>query len=164
MRMLMRILFALPLAMLAAMASQARASDETLKYYLSRSQYVLAGELVAEPVKEGKPFKWAADQKDSMVVYTCRVKIVEQFQYHSSPSPWTANREITLYVLRHDGSERPAGLKKGEKCIFFLSWIYGGPGEGTSIVTSDPWFGVQRYDPKMAEKLREQGKRPPKLV
>jgi hypothetical protein len=154
----MRIWFAVAIAVVSAAASQALASDETLKFYLARSQYVLAGELVAEPVKEARPFYWGADKKNPIVVYTCRVKVLEQFQ----DNPYS-HKEMTVYVLRHDGSQRPDGLRKGEKCIFFLNWIYGGPGVGSSHVTSDAWFGVQRYDPRMAERLRELGKRPPRV-
>jgi hypothetical protein len=156
----MRTFFAVVIAAVSCGVGSAQAADETLKFFLSRSQYVLAGELLAEPLKQ-KPFRWWGDEKQPpLTVYEVRVKVLDQFQYQSVPYP---HKEMTAYVLMPKGAERPDPLKKGVKCVLFLDWVFGGPGGPTSFITVDPWFGVQRYDPKMAERLTEQGKRPPKL-
>jgi hypothetical protein len=157
----MRTFFVALIAAMSCGAGSAQAADETLKFFLSQSQFALAGELLAEPVKHDKPFRWWGDQKQPpLTVYEIRIKVLEQFQYQIAPYP---HKEMTAYVLMPEGAERPDPLKKGAKCIFFLNWVYGGPAFTTSFITADPWFGVQRYDPKMAERLTAQGKRPPKI-
>ncbi len=93
-----------------------------------------------------------------MTVYEVRVKVLGQYQYASQPYP---HKEMTVYVLLPRGAGLPDITRKGSKCIFFLNWVYGGPGGPTSYVTADPWFGVLRYGPKLAELLQKQGKRPP---
>jgi hypothetical protein len=135
------------------------APDETLKFYLSKAQFVLAGEVVGEPVEWEKPFHWGEDKKNPLTVYEVRVKVLDQFQYDIQPY---GHKEMTVHVLLADGMERPDALKKGAKCIFFLNWRFGGPGGPTSYVPADPWFGVLRYEPKLAEGLTAQGKRPPR--
>jgi hypothetical protein len=137
------------------------AADETLKFFLSKCQYALAGEVLAEPAKRDKPFPWDGEggKRQPMAVYEVRVQVLEQYQYDSQPYP---HKEMTLYVLVPVGADRPMPLEKGAKCIFFLNWRFGGPAGATSYVTADPWFGVQRLDPKMAERLRQQGSRPPR--
>jgi hypothetical protein len=133
--------------------------DDTLRHYLARSQYAFVGELVSEPVKVGRVSDDARGLiRKGQVVYTCRVKVVEQLQYADGLLP----KEIPVCVVRwpDEKDELPAALKKGEKCIFFLDWVYTTVGGGsTAWVTVDPWFGVQRYNVKMAELLRAQGKR-----
>lgn len=156
----MRALFVVMIVALSHGAGLAPAADETLKFFLSRCQYALAGEVLAEPAQREKPFHWGGDieKQHPMTVVEVRVKVLEQYQYHTQPYP---HKEMTAYVLMPQGAGRPDVLKKGSKCIFFLNWVYGGPGGSTSYVTADPWFGVQRHDPKMAELLQEKGKRPP---
>jgi hypothetical protein len=138
-------------------SSPVGASDEGLKFMLARSNYALAGEVVAEPAKWDRPFTWWGNGKDPQTVYEVRVAVLDQYQYQGGPDP---HKEMPLYVLVPEGAERPEPLRKGGRCVFFVNWLYGGPGGSTSYVTADPWFGVQRHEPKLAEILKKLGKRP----
>ena len=155
----MRTLFAVMLAGVVGGSALADPPDDTLRHYLGTSQYALAGVVVSEPVKVDRVLDDAGGiiQK-GQVVYTCRVKVGEQFHCPDAPAP----EELTVCVVRwpDDKDELPAGLKKAEKCIFFLKLVYTTVGgSGSTYVTPDPWFGVQRYNAKMAGLLKEQGKR-----
>jgi hypothetical protein len=160
----MRTFFLVMIAVLSCGAGPARADDETLKFYLTKCQFALTGEVLAEPAKREKLFHWDGDidKKRPMTVFEVRLKVLDQHQYDVAPYP---HQEMTAYVLLPVGAERPDALKKGSKCIFFLNWVFGGPNtlDHTSYITADPWFGVQRHDPKMAQLLQMQGKRPPRL-
>jgi hypothetical protein len=131
----------------------ARNLDPTLNYYLSVSEYALAGQVVSEPVKQDKLFSYQQG-KDPRAIYSCRVKVLESLHNQIVPK----DQELTVVVVRWPDLEDklPAGVKKGEKYIFFLHWNYGTLGPHTV----DPWFGVQRYNLKMVELLRKMGNRP----
>ncbi len=155
----MRTLLALGLAVIVGGPARADAPDDTLRHYLTNSHYALVGEVVSEPTKmERVPDDIPGLAMKGRVVYTCRLKVVDQFHYPDGPLP----KEVPVYVIRwaDEKDELPPALKKGEKCIFFLNWVYSSiGGASTAWVTADPWFGVQRYNAKMAALLKEQGKR-----
>ncbi len=155
----MRTLFALVVVGVVNGVALADPPDDTLRYYLAKSHYALVGEVISEPVKvERRLDDVPGVLMKGRVVYTCRVKVADQLHYPNGPSP----KEIPVYVIRWaaEKDELPAALKKGEKCIFFLNWVYSGiGGASTAWVTADPWFGVQRYNAKMAALLKGQGKR-----
>ena len=155
----MRTLIALVLAGVVGGTALADPPDDTLRYYLGKSQYALAGEVVSEPTNVDRVTDDAGGLvKNGQVVYTCRVKVVEHFHCPDGPAP----KEITVCVVRwaDEKDELPAALKKGETCIFFLKLVYSTVwGSGSAYVTPDPWFSAQRYNAKMAGLLKEQGKR-----
>jgi hypothetical protein len=96
--------------------------------------------------------------KKAQVVCTCRVRVAELLQ--DPDGILQPPQESGVCVVRwvDENEELPAALRKGEKCIFFLDWVYSTVGGGsTAWVTPDPWFGVQRYNARMAELLRAQG-------
>jgi hypothetical protein len=143
---------------------EARAFDRvrsgmTLDNYLAKSHYAVVGEVLTDPVKVDRILDDAGGIiKKGQVVYTCRVKVTEEFHCPDGPAP----KELPVCVVRwaDEKDELPVALKKGEKCIFFLKWVYSTVGgAGSAWVTPDPWFGVQRYNAKMAALLKEQGKR-----
>ena len=160
----MRAFLVVVIAALGCGVTPALADDETLAIYLAKCQFALTAEVLAEPTKHEKCFHWDIDigKKHPMTVYAVRTKVLEQYQYQMQPWP---HKEMTIFVMLPLGAERPDCLRKGSKCIFFLNWVFGGPNtsEHTSFITADPWFGVLRHDPKMAELLRAQGTRPPRV-
>ena len=156
----MRNSFLLALAAVAIHPVIVAAQDDTLGYYLSKSSYAVAGVIVEEParVKKGS---WSRGQ--SVMVYAYRVKITDVFQHNGPIAAYLDDKgSLPVYFVpcAQDGDEQSGQLKKGEKCIFFLNHAYHFPGEPPSFATSDPWFGVQRYNSKMADLLKKQGKRP----
>jgi hypothetical protein len=156
----MRTLFAVVAAAVAGGAALADPPDDTLRHYLGKCQYALVGEVVSEPTKVERVSDDARGIiKKGQVVYTCRVKAAELLQ---DPDGLQSPKEIGVCVVRwaDEKDELPAALRKGEKCIFFLDWVYSTiGGRSAAWVTPDPWFGVQKYNAKMAELLRAQGKR-----
>jgi hypothetical protein len=126
--------------------------DPTLGRYLLVSSAAIVGEIVSEPVREDKLFRYM-QEKDPRTIHSCRVKILE-----SMHGMLPKNHEMTMLTVRWaDASDKlPAGVKKGEKYILFLTWNYGTLGPHTS----DPWFGVQPYNAKMVELLRKMGNPP----
>jgi hypothetical protein len=124
--------------------------DDTLQHYLSKSDYALAAEVVSEPKKvEGE--RQRLHVRKGQTAYGCKIKVTENFHYKYGP----VSGEFTVTVVVW-GDAPPLALKKGQKCIFFIANRYGQVGPAA---TSDPWFGVQPYNAKMAELLKEQGKR-----
>jgi hypothetical protein len=108
----MRAFFVVMIAALSCGVGSAGAEDETLKFFLSRCQYALAGKVLAEPAKREKPFHWIGDieKKHPMTVYEVRVQVLDQYQYDTQPYP---HREMTAYVLLPVGAEPPGVLKEG---------------------------------------------------
>ncbi len=139
----------------------ARPPDDTLAYYLSKSEYAVEGEVVSAPARVKVVPVDGVNFKESQVVYACRVKVTEHFNGSTS---LPVKGEVTVYVVRwaDEGDDRPASLKKGQKCVLFLNWVHckiGGADARFEYVTSDPWFGVQPYNAKMAALLREAGRK-----
>jgi hypothetical protein len=128
---------------------QADPPDDTLQHYLSKSHYALAAEVVSEPKKVDWPRTLSINK--GQTAYDCQIKVTEWFHY---PRP-SAAKEFQVSVVVW-GDSPPIALKKGQKCIFFLATRYGQVGP---LATADPWFGVQPYNARMAELLKEQGKR-----
>jgi hypothetical protein len=156
----MRSSFLLALAAVAIHPVIAAAQDDTLAYYLSKSSYAVAGVIVEGPAKVKKE-SWFHGQ--SVMVYAYRVKITDVFQKDGPIEAYLDEKgSLPVYLVpcAQEGDEQSAPLKKGERCILFLNHRYHFPGEAGSFAASDPWFGVQRYNSKMAELLKKQGKRP----
>ena len=159
----MRTLSALVLVAALGGPCPADPPDKTLDHYLANSHYAVVGEVLTEPVKVDRILDDAGGiiQKGE-AVYTCRIKVTAELHYPNGPLGKVAPDGLLVCVVRwpDDKDEKPAALKKGEKCIFFLNWVNSTvSGAGSAFVTPDPWFGVQPYKAKMAELLKDQGKR-----
>jgi hypothetical protein len=143
--------------------SQADPPDETLASYLAKSHYAVVGEVMTDPVKVDRVLDDAGGIiKKGQVVYTCRIKVAEELHYPNGPLGKAPPEGFLVCVVRwpDDKDEKPVALKKGEKGIFFLNAVYSTvSGAGSAWITPDPWFGVQRYNAKMAAMLKDQGKR-----
>jgi hypothetical protein len=126
-----------------------------LSQFLQANSFIIVGEVLDVPVKEEKALPWQDPTKVQVSVYSCRVKVLETL-LGSEPS-----KEMKVYITRwpDKAAPNPSGVSKGEKCIFILNWLYGGP-ENTHNITVDPWLGVLPYNGKLAELLRKHGNRP----
>jgi hypothetical protein len=169
----MRPLIAVCLAVSAFVAAQggendspvAKESDAALARLLARSNTVLAGTIVSDPVKL-EVAKDARPSHEGSVTYRCDFAVTEVLK-GSAPGP----KQVIVHVSRWADSdeELPAELRKGGKCILFLFPMY--PTQVRPYVpqfgTTDHWFGIQRYSAKMAGRLKEMAKeeerRPNKL-
>ena len=135
-------------------------SKETIKEYLSKSSFVLAGEVIsAEKLLTNNTIPAEVWPKDH-VAYKCEIKILEEFHWQGGSLKHPTEPLRNVYVIRRADpkDECQKRLKKGEKCIFFFDiQRYGG--DASFLPTADPQFGVQPFDAKMTELLRQMGKR-----
>lgn len=126
----------------------AGALDETLCFYLAKSDVVVLGEFTSEPIHRKNQFtshyqadfqiaqllKWDAPG-DTQPGATIKVHIVRAVHYATDFEP----------------EDQLPELKKGGKCILFLECHELKP--TPSYITADNWFGVQRPSPWMAKTL-----------
>lgn len=154
----MRYMIALGFALLPSLVV-AGDLEETLRFYLSKSDVVVLGEFTSEPIHKANKFT-IHDQAD--------FKIAQIIKW-DAPGDTKAGATIKVHIVRailHADDFEPEDqlpeLKKGGKCILFLEChdLKLTP----SYITADIWFGVQRPSPWMAKSLArivtEQNKRP----
>lgn len=116
-------------------------SEGTLRYFLSKSDLVILGEITSEPTR--------TSEEVGVVYYYC------DFQIADVLSAWKPTEEsIHVNIIRFelDESDRIPDLTIGCKCILFLKNV--GGIEKPEWETSDVWFGFQRPSPSMAETLK----------
>jgi hypothetical protein len=134
---------AILLGLVLALAAPALAddSDDTLRFFLSKSDLVVLGEITSEPV--------GIVGEDGVVNYICDFRIAKVLK-GKKPNKDTIN----INIVRFEGAneDRLSELKKGGKCIIFLK--NAGRGEKPVWRTADFWFGFQRPSPWMARSLK----------
>lgn len=126
-----------------------------LSTFLNSVSFIVVGEVLDAPVKVDKALPWQDPTKSQVAVYSYRIKVLETL-HGSEPS-----KEMKVYIKRwpDQAAANPAGVSKGEKVIFILNWLYGGP-ENSHKITADPWLGALPYNAKLVELLRKHGNRP----
>ncbi len=113
--------------------------DETIRFYLSRSKMVVAGEIKTEPIRSVK--------EAGVVSYRFEFQVSHHI---TGPVPGPS---IPVNVIRHELTEDDAipPLKKGKKCILFLKptgdWVI------PTWESVDAWFGVQSDSAAMHKAL-----------
>lgn len=145
----MRCMIAVGLAL--ALPSLVVADDlqETLRYYLAKSDVVVLGEFASEPIR-----KFAGKHGTD---YQADFKIAQLVKW-DAPGDTKTGATITVHIVRatlHEEDFAPEDqlpdLKKGGKCILFLTCHDEKP--TPSYITADIWFGVQRPSSWMAKSL-----------
>jgi hypothetical protein len=160
----MRCFLSTVVTVMVGLPAFANPPDATLDFWLRSSNIALAGEVLSEPKKV--PFMTNLHPNElkriaGFTLYSCRVKVTECFQHPGTVPP----KEIEVFVRRYEDAddEVPQALRKGSRCIFFLNWCYAQPPwvtPGAVYITSDTWFGVHRYNGRMAALLKAMGTRP----
>jgi hypothetical protein len=156
----MRCMIALGLALTLPSLVAANCLEETLVFYLAKSDVVVLGEFAGEPIRKGAS-KFGTD-------YQADFKIAKVLKW-DAPGDTKAGATIKVNIVRtvlHEADFEPEDqlpdLKKGGKCILFLTCYQEKP--TPSYITADIWFGVQRPSSWMAKSLArivaEQTKRP----
>jgi hypothetical protein len=156
----MRYMIALGFALVLPSLVVAGDLEETLRFYLSKSDVVLLGEFTSEPSRKGAS-KFGTH-------YQADFKIAQLLKW-DAPGETKVGATIKVHIVRavlHEDDFEPEDqlpeLKKGGKCILFLECHDLKP--TPSYITADIWFGVQRPSPWMAKSLAriatEQTKRP----
>lgn len=114
-------------------------SDDTLRYYLSKTELCVAGTIASEPI--------GVVREAGVVNYTC------EFAVSGVLRGELKDKTIQVNVIRHEIGEadRPADLKKDARCILFLK---AQPRSVPPWATVDFWFGYQPYSSTMAGALK----------
>lgn len=133
--MILRILLAV-IGLVPVIAMGETAGDVTLGYYMANSELVVAGTVSSEPgVTMTNP---------RFRNYHFDFAISEVLHGRHAPTD-----TIRVTVPRHEAGPEDAlpYMKKGSQCILFLKRVKSAPEQ---FVAADVWFGVQRYNSRMA--------------
>lgn len=155
----MRCTIALGLALVLPGLAVAGDPEETLRFYLAKSDVVVVGEFTSEPVHKSTKF---------VSHYQADFKIARLIKW-DAPGEKRVGDTIKVHIVRavlysddFEPEDELPELKKGGKCILFLECYDLKP--TPSYITADTWFGVQRPNPWMEKSLArivtEQAKRP----
>lgn len=116
--------------------------DDTLRFYLSKSELVVSAEFLVEP----------SGHYDEMGVinYVLEVKVLEVLK---GKLPAKANR-LRLSIVRFEmkDEDKHPSMKKGSRCILFLKSAR--KGSIPAWTNADMWFAVQPHSPWMARSLK----------
>jgi hypothetical protein len=120
-------------------------SDDTLKFYLSRSDCVVSGTIVSEPL----------GISDYGVEYICDFKVSEVFKGDAMTNGITT--QVVIARFEQDASDHCPLIKKGGECILFLK------NDAPNIPkwrTADFWFGIQYPSRSMERSLKRLAQNP----
>ncbi len=115
--------------------------DETLRYYLSRSAVVIAGEIMSEPV--------GIFDEEGVANWSCEVRVEDVVK-----GPALGGRAVPVNVVRfhREAGDRPSFLEQGGRCVLFLREAVEGAQPG--LATADMWFGAQPHSPWLVRALK----------
>jgi hypothetical protein len=132
-------------AFLLMLSGSARAdhSDDTLRYYLSKTELCIVGTIASEPI--------GVVDEAGVVNYTCHMAVLEVLAGELK------GKAIHVNLIRRETGEedRPPNLKKDAKCILFLK---AQPRSVPPWATVDFWFGYQPYSSTLAGAIKRVAK------
>ena len=119
----------------------AGASDDTLRFYLSKSELVVTGSIQSDPMG-------IVDRK-GFVSYLCQFK-VDDVQKGDAALKGSV---IWVGIDRHETGEQDKHplIKMGGECLLFLK---SSQQDSPTWVTADSWFGIQQPGPSLSRSLR----------
>lgn len=133
----MRFCLFLAVTFSAPVVSSAQTPDETLVFYLSKSDVVVAAEIVNDP--------GGYSHNANVFNYPCALKVFEVIK----GDPKMEKRQAAT-IMRVTGT---GGIpQKGSRYILFLNRS---GSRGKSLKSADYWFGVQTYFATMSKSLQE---------
>ncbi len=134
-----RIVF--PLACLLLYATVvADSSDDTLSFFLSKSELVVVGKIASAP--EG------LYSEAGVPNYICDFEISEVLK---GLPPRTTKIYVSIIRFEADDEDKNPLVRQGAKCILFLKPV---SQDRRAWETVDMWFGIQSYYPWMARSLK----------
>jgi hypothetical protein len=143
----------LPFVIVAAwllfpMVAQADSGDDTLAYFLSKSELVVIGTLKDEPV--------GVFTENGVPNYVCDFAVSDVLKGDNALRGKTIR--VNIVRFEDDEKDRHPLIKKDAECIVFLKK----QSEGTipRWATADFWFGLQYPSPWMAKSLKRLAKLP----
>ena len=138
-------IFILACALLAPTLSFADASDDTLKFYLSKSDLVVQGTILNEPA--------GLFDEAGVPNYYCEFSVSDVLKGDSELKGKTIKVNIIRFEM--DKKDHHPLIKKNAECILFLKKT---KGNVPSLETADFWFGVHHPSPWMARSLKRLAK------
>jgi len=127
---------------LAPAATRADSSDDTLKFYLKKSDLVVLGTIKSDLI--------GVSEEVGVLNYVCEFKVAEVLK----GDPELKSKTIHVNIMRFelDPKDKHPLIRKDADCILFLKQ----EGEGTipNWITTDFWFGIQQPSPSMAKSLK----------
>jgi hypothetical protein len=139
----------------------AEARPDALKELTGQSEFVVAGELSADPtVTTGKA--GAAGYQLELKAVT----VLKNRPPKEADAVPAAPRDAESFVVRFTRAEfsdedKLPFLKKGSKCIFFLKYKPRDNGFYAPEGLADAWLGIQPYSPGLAKTISDLGKQGP---
>ena len=127
-------------------------SDDTLKFYLSKSDLVVLGNIIST--------LGAITSESGVLNYNCKFKVADVIKGDNS----LKGKIIEVCILRfeiHKKDHHPL-IKKDAVCILFLKKA--SQGTVPAWITSDYWFSVQYPSPWMVRSLKRLVSRPLKTT
>jgi hypothetical protein len=114
--------------------------DDTLEFYLAKSQQVVFGEVTAEPFG----FSW----EGGVVHYSVNFRIIETIR-----GELVAGKTIQAGIVRFESEDADRlRLSKGSRCVLFLKRQ--SPGNIPEWSTVDPWFGCLPENSQLRSALK----------
>lgn len=133
-------------------AGFADTDDDTLRFYLSKSELVVTGEITTEPS--------CYTREAGVPEYSCEFKIAEVLKGDDILNGETIR--VTIRRFESGPKDRHPLVEQGAECILFLDDTERGH---PAYVTADFWFGVQRPSASLVRSLKrlteEQATRTP---
>jgi hypothetical protein len=138
----MRQLLAVGLAFVLSAGAYADSGDDTLRFFLSKSDLVVVVTITSDPQ--------AIPKEAGAVHYNCNATVAEVLK---GAGEARAKEELSTSIIRleREAEDKSPYLKKGARCILFLK------SAGAKVPyweSADVWFGVCRYSPGMARSLK----------
>jgi len=115
-------------------------SDDTLRYYLSKSELVVVGTITNEPL--------VVFDSEYVPNYICKFNVSTVLKGDEA----LARTIIPVTIVRFEKTKEDKNplVKRGGKCILFLRKSVG---ENSGWETADFWFGIQDPFPWLADAL-----------
>jgi hypothetical protein len=134
-------LFAAAFVAATPFVAWANEDDDTLKFFLSKSELVVSGVITTEP-------NGISDEM-GVLDYSCEYKVQDVLKGDAT----LKGKVIKVSIMRFEAGskdEHPL-LKKNQECILFLK---SASPNTPSWVTADYWFGVQQQSSWMVKSLQ----------
>lgn len=126
---------------IAAAASSDQTGDDTLRFYLSKSDIAVLGKIVAAPLEY--------QFESGVPLYQCEFLVSDVYKGDVA----LKGEIIKVSIKRLEASKKDKHplVKKDGECILFLKNI---SPSAPPWETADVWFGVQQPSPPLAHSLK----------
>jgi hypothetical protein len=116
-------------------------SDDTLRFYLSKSELVVTGSIQTEPA--------GTIDKKGFIAYLCQFKVEDVLKGDAA----FKGKEIWVGIDRYEwgGQDKHPLIKIGGECLLFLK---SSPPNAPTWMTSDAWFGIQHSTASLSRSLK----------